>query len=286
MNIWRMSLTNQLKKMMIKSAYQPKIMGIVNVTPNSFSDGGQFLETEKAIAHGLQLIAEGADIVDIGGESTRPGAAEVAVGEELSRVLPVIEGLRKETDIPISIDSRHAAVMTDAVKAGATMINDVAALREADALEVASAAQVPVCVMHMQGEPGTMQANPQYDDVIEEVYAFLEERIAAIETSGLSRENIYVDVGIGFGKTLEHNLTLLTNLERFNTHGARTLLGTSRKRFIEKIMGVEVPTDQRLPGSLASLVAGLKAQVDIFRVHDVAATKQFIHVYQAINERV
>lgn len=258
-------------------------MGIVNVTPDSFSDGGDFASTEAAVEHGLQLVAEGADVLDIGGESTKPGADPVSRDEELSRVIPVIEGLRKETDTPISIDTRHTTVMVEAIKAGATIINDVNALRDEGAMAAAAEAGVSVCLMHMQGEPGTMQDDPQYDDVVEKVFAFLAERVSAATEAGIAKEDIYVDVGIGFGKTLEHNLTLLKNLRRFSELDTKTLLGTSRKSFIQKIVGETAPKD-RLPGSLASLTAGLQAEVDMFRVHDVAATKQFISVYQAIKQ--
>lgn len=257
-------------------------MGIVNVTPDSFSDGGDHFGTEKAIQHGRQLLSEGADIVDIGGESTKPGAEPVSREEELSRVIPVIEGLRQETDAPISIDTQHTEVMVAAVEAGATIINDVNALRAEGAVAAAADAHVPVCVMHMQGEPGTMQADPQYENVVEEVYAFLQERVAVAEAAGIPKADIYVDVGIGFGKTLEHNLELLRNLKRFKELGTKSLLGTSRKSFIQKIMGHDIDAKDRLPGSLASVAIGLQAEVDVFRVHDVAATKQCIEVYTAI----
>lgn len=264
------------------SLYQPKIMGIVNVTPDSFSDGGEFLDPQQAIEHGLRLVADGADILDIGGESTRPGAMPVCVEEEIARVVPVIEGLGKETDVLISIDTRRVAVMEAAIKAGAGMINDVTALTGKGSLAVASAANVPVCLMHMQGEPGTMQHDPQYDDVVEDVHAFLVERVRAAETAGIPKEQIVIDVGIGFGKTLLHNLTLLKNLSRFNDLGAQTMLGASRKSFIEHLNGDSLAPTDRLGGSLAAVAAGVSAKIDIFRVHDVLETKQFIAVSCAV----
>lgn len=263
------------------TSYRPKIMGIVNVTPDSFSDGGTFFDTKKAIEHSLTLIEDGADVLDIGGESTRPGALPVSIEEELERVVPVIEGLRKKTDVPISIDTRNARVMQEALRAGATMINDVSALSDVGALEIVSLERVPVCLMHMHGEPGTMQENPEYDNVVEEVYDFLHNRITACEAAGISKEYIYIDVGIGFGKTLEHNLTLLRNLARFKDLGTKMLLGTSRKGFIGKIAGEQDP-EKRIAGSLASIVPGLEAGVNMFRVHDVFETKQFIEVFDTV----
>ncbi|MFT5036773.1 MAG: dihydropteroate synthase [Candidatus Azotimanducaceae bacterium] len=264
------------------SGYDPKIMGIINVTPDSFSDGGEFLDVQKAIAHGIQLHADGADVLDVGGESTRPGAIPISSDEELSRVIPVIEGLRKELSVPISIDTRNASVMQEAVKAGASMINDVTALtHDEQSLNVAVTTKVPVFLMHMQGTPETMQENPQYEDVVTEVYAYLEDRIQACVDAGIEKDDIYCDVGIGFGKTLEHNIMLLQNLSKFKELGTKLLLGTSRKGFIPKICG-DVPADKRIGGSLASIVSGLEAKVDMFRVHDVHATKQFIEVYTRI----
>jgi dihydropteroate synthase len=264
------------------SAYNPKIMGIVNVTPDSFSDGGEFLDPEKAIAHGIMLHAQGADILDIGGESTRPGSESVSLEEELSRVIPVIEGLRKVLTIPISIDTRSAVIMQEALNAGATMINDVTALtHDKEALQVAASKKAPICLMHMQGTPGTMQDNPQYTDVVAEVYDYLQNRIAACAEAGITKDQIYCDVGIGFGKTLEHNVALLQNLSKFKNLGTKILLGTSRKGFIPKICG-ETPANLRIGGSLASIVPGLDVEVDMFRVHDVQETKQFIDVYRSI----
>lgn len=264
--------------------YSPQLMGIINVTPDSFSDGGQFVDASAAIAHGLQLVRDGADVLDIGGESTRPGSKTISVDEELSRVIPVIEGIRRESGIPISIDTRKAQVMREALAAGATMINDVSALTyDTESLEVVAAKNVPVCLMHMKGSPQTMQKDPHYENVVEEIHAYLNERVATCEGAGISKERVYIDVGIGFGKTLEHNRTLLRNLEHFTNIGTKMLLGTSRKRFIEHLNGGEVPADRRLAGSLASIVPGLRARVDMFRVHDVFETRQFIDMYLQID---
>jgi len=265
--------------------YQPKIMGVVNVTPDSFSDGGDFSDKDKAILYGLQLIKEGADILDIGGESTRPGAEPVPIAEEIERVVPVISGLRKETDLPISIDTRNAAVMQEALAVGATMVNDVTALTyDKQALATVSQSGVAICLMHIQGEPGTMQSNPTYQDVVAEVFSFLENRVRVALVAGVKKEAIYIDVGIGFGKTLEHNLSLLKNLQIFQQLEVKMILGTSRKSFIEKIIKTNTKPKERLSGSLASLVPALEAKVDILRVHDVKETKQFVTVYKRIVE--
>lgn len=258
----------------------PYIMGIVNVTPDSFSDGGLFADPVRAIAQGFRLAEEGADILDIGGESTRPGAAPVSPQQEMDRVLPVIEGLKGCSRL-ISIDTRNAATMREAVRAGAGMINDVTALRGEGCLQAAAQSGVPVCLMHMQGMPQTMQKDPHYDDVVSEVYGFLQERIKACEKAGLAREKIVVDPGIGFGKTLDHNLVLLKNLGHFRSLGVPLLVGLSRKSFIEKICP-STPPDARLPGSLAAALWALQQGAGIFRVHDVAETRQALAVFKAI----
>lgn len=262
-------------------------MGVINVTPDSFSDGGIFLNKDNAINHAVQLMDEGAHILDIGGESSRPGADTVGVEEECARVVPVIEGLAEEAaerGVVISIDTRNPATMREAVNAGAGMINDVTALREDEgSLETIAQLGVPVCLMHMQGSPQNMQEKPQYFNVVEEVVDFLSERIKACTAAGFDADHLIVDPGIGFGKTLEHNLQLLKNLSRFNDLGVPVLLGASRKSFIEKICG-SLPADQRLPGSLAAALYGLKAGCSIFRVHDVAATKQAFDVFNAIDQ--
>lgn len=263
---------------------RPRLMGIVNVTPDSFSDGGQFQAAGAAIAHGLRLAEEGADILDIGGESTRPGAETVSVQEELDRVIPVIEGLAGRTDVPLSIDTRKPEVMQAAIRAGAAMINDVSALTFWDgSLETAASLQVPVILMHAQGTPQTMQAAPHYDDVVGEVMAFLKARLEACIAAGMAKSGLVIDPGIGFGKTLDHNLTLLAHLGRFHELGVPILVGASRKSFIHALAGVPA-AEARLPGSLAAGLAAVAAGVQLLRVHDVAATRQALTVWQAIYE--
>ena len=222
-----------------------RVMGIVNVTPDSFSDGGAHASTDAAVAHGLALAAQGADILDVGGESTRPGAAPVPLEEELRRVVPVIERLARETALPVSVDTRKPEVMRAAVQAGAGMVNDVGALRGDGALETAAALGVPVVLMHMLGEPGSMQDDPRYDDVVAEVHRFLAERIFAAELAGIARKNIVVDPGFGFGKTTGHNVLLLAGLERFVELGVPLLAGLSRKRSIGELTGRAVPAPRR-----------------------------------------
>ena len=268
---------------MIDFTKGPIIMGVVNVTPDSFSDGGQFLDVDKAIAHAQRLEKEGADILDIGGESTRPGAAPITLEEEQARVLPVIEGLRKAgVTTPISIDTRHADTMQKALDAGANIINDISALEnDPDSLSVVKKAQVPVILMHMQGTPETMQNKPDYGNVVDEVFDYLKARMAVCMAAGVPQNQIICDPGIGFGKTLENNLNLLKNLEKFQDLGCPIMLGTSRKSFIEKVCA-DTPPDHRLPGSLASALWGLESGVQVFRVHDVAETKQAFDIYQRI----
>lgn len=259
----------------------PVLMGILNVTPDSFSDGGQYFDADKAIAHGKDLFAQGAAILDIGGESTRPGAAPVSVDEEIRRVVPVIEGLR-ETGAILSIDTRHAAVMKAALAAGATFINDVSALtHDPESMNLAAESGAYVCLMHMKGTPESMQNDPSYDNVLDEVYRYLENRIEVCEKAGVKRDRLYIDPGIGFGKTLEHNLTLLARLGTFSPLGVPVLLGASRKRFIQGVDPAAGPSD-RLGGSLAACIAGYQSGVRHFRVHDVAATKQALAVTRAI----
>ncbi|MDO4709160.1 MAG: dihydropteroate synthase [Pseudomonadota bacterium] len=262
---------------------RPQVMGIVNVTPDSFSDGGQHDSVQAAIAHGLRLVAEGADILDIGGESTRPGAGEVPLQEELQRVIPVIEGLAAQVDVPISIDTSKPEVMQAAVAAGAGIINDVYALRREGALQMAARLGVPVILMHMQGEPRSMQQAPQYDDVVSEVHRFLAERMFACEMAGIDRKQIVVDPGFGFGKTLEHNLQLLAQLPRFAELGVPVVAGLSRKRSIGEITGRQNP-QERLYGSLAAHLLAAERGAAIVRVHDVAATVDALKVWQALAE--
>ena len=259
----------------------PRVMGIVNVTQDSFSDGGAHASVEAAVAHGLRLAEEGADILDIGGESTRPGAAEVTVEEELRRVIPVIERLAKETALPISIDTSKPEVMRAAVDAGAGMINDVYALRREGALDAAAALGVPVVLMHMQGEPRTMQASPEYDDVVGEVHRFLAERIFAAEMAGIAKKRIVVDPGFGFGKTTRHNLQLLAQLRRVTELGVPVLAGLSRKRTIAELTGRDDPRE-RVFGSVAAHLIAAQNGATILRAHDVAATVDALKVWNAV----
>ena len=260
---------------------QAAIMGIINTTPDSFSDGGQFHSSEAAIAHGLTLIEEGADILDIGGESTRPGAASVGLQEELDRVLPVIEGIRRESDVVISIDTSKAEVMLVAVKAGANFINDVKALQNSNALNAAAQSNSPVCLMHMQGDPSTMQAAPHYSNPVDDVVAFLLARIDACAEYGITRDKICVDPGIGFGKTLEHNLQLLNALPQMRTQlGCEVLIGVSRKAIIGGILERQV--DERLYGSVGLAVQAALNGAKIIRVHDVRATSDAIRCAEAV----
>jgi dihydropteroate synthase len=257
-----------------------RLMGIVNVTPDSFSDGGDFLQADIAAQHAQRLIEEGAEIVDIGGESTRPGSMEVSLDEERQRILPVLDRL-EDLRAAISVDTRKAAMMREAAEVGADFINDVSALtHDPESLGVAAAIGAPVILMHSRGDPRTMQDNPQYDDVLLDVYDYLESRIAACVQAGIKRELIVVDPGIGFGKTLDHNLALLAGLSLFHGLGAPLLLGASRKRIIGSITGKRDPKE-RVPGSLAVALAGAAQAVQILRVHDVDATRQALDVWRA-----
>ncbi|HMB57161.1 MAG TPA: dihydropteroate synthase [Arenimonas sp.] len=258
----------------------PRLMAIVNVTPDSFSDGGAHAIVDAAVAHALKLAEEGADILDIGGESTRPGAQEISIDEELQRVIPVIERLAKQTTLPISIDTSKPEVMRAAVTAGAGMINDVRALRRDGALDVVAALAVPVCLMHMQGEPGDMQDAPQYDDVVAQVHGFLAQRLFACEMAGIAKKNLVIDPGFGFGKDLEHNLQLLAHLRRFTELGVPVLAGLSRKGMIGKLTGRELP--ERMVGSVAAALIAAQNGAMILRVHDVAATRDALAVWQAV----
>ena len=259
---------------------EPVVMGILNVTPDSFSDGGLFIGQQAATNRVRQMIAEGAGIIDIGGESTRPGAKAVSIEEELARVIPVIEAVRAESDIPISVDTSKPQVMTAAIQAGASMINDVRALREPGALEAAAELKVPVCLMHMQGEPRSMQAEPQYQNVVDEVLEFLLQRVACCEAAGILRESLMIDPGFGFGKTLQHNLALFHDLQRFVATGLPLLVGVSRKSMIGEVL--DIPVEERMPVSVA--LAGLAAWMGavIIRVHDVQPTAHAVKMCQAI----
>jgi dihydropteroate synthase len=258
-------------------------MGIVNVTPDSFSDGGRFLDPGLAVAHARRLVAEGADMLDIGGESTRPGAAPTAEAEETARVVPVIEAIRRESAIPISVDTMKPAVARAAVRAGATMWNDVSALRWApESLATAAELGCEVVLMHMQGEPRTMQAAPHYDDVLAEVTAFLRDRADAALAAGVAREKIWLDPGWGFGKTPAHNLALIRGLPAIAALGFPVLVGASRKRAIAAIAGDGSDADHRLGGSIALALAAADAGAAAVRVHDVAQTRQALAVQAAL----
>lgn len=256
-------------------------MGIVNVTPDSFSDGGETFQVEQAIARGLEMRESGADILDIGGESTRPGAEPVSIEEELRRILPVIQGLAAKGAL-VSVDTRHSTVMKQAVEAGARIINDVTALEgDTDSVSVAASLNVPVMLMHMQGEPGNMQEKPAYQDAAVEVLDYLLERARICEAAGISKDKIALDPGIGFGKTVAHNTDILNRLGIYQNHGYTVLLGASRKRFIGSLSRNEEAQD-RVPGSIAAVLAGRQRGVQIFRVHDVAETRQALSVFDAI----
>lgn len=258
----------------------PIVMGILNVTPDSFSDGGKFIDVSKAVEHALQMIEQGAGMIDVGGESTRPGAADVSEAEEIRRVVPVIEALVARTSILISIDTSKAAVMSAAVAAGASLINDVRALQEPGALEAAARTNAAVCLMHMQGQPRTMQHEPHYDDVVGEVTAFLEQRVEACVAAGIGRDRLVLDPGIGFGKRLEHNLALLAHLPELGRLGLPLLVGVSRKSMFQALLGR--PVEQRLAGGLAVATASVLAGAGILRVHDVAETVDAVKVAQAL----
>ncbi|MFZ5533793.1 MAG: dihydropteroate synthase [Pseudomonadota bacterium] len=259
-----------------------QVMGILNVTPDSFSDGGRYLQPRQAIAQGLRLIEEGADILDIGGESTRPGAVSVPVQEEMDRVLPVIEALARETDTPLSVDTSNPEVMRAAVAVGASLINDVRALRMPGALEAAAATGVPICLMHMRGEPRTMQANPCYGpDVVGEVMVFLAERIAACEAVGIDRARLWIDPGFGFGKDLAHNLALLAQLDRLSALGRPLVVGVSRKSMLGQMLGGRA-VSERLAASLAGALWAAARGAAVVRVHDVRATAEALRIWHVL----
>ena len=259
---------------------RPRIAGIINITPDSFSGDG-LASTEAAIAHGLKLADDGADLLDVGGESTRPGAEPVSAQDDIARVVPVIEALARRVTLPISIDTSKSEVMRAAVAAGAGMINDVCALRLDGALDAAAALKVPVCLMHMQGEPRTMQDAPHYDDVVSDVRRFLAERIFACEMSGIDKKRIVADPGFGFGKTLEHNLALLRALDEFSALGVPLLVGLSRKGMIGTLTGRDRHAD-RVAGSAAAALIAVQKGAAIVRVHDVAATRDALAVWEGV----
>lgn len=260
---------------------QVQIMGILNVTPDSFSDGGRFQHHEQAIAHAHEMVEAGATIIDIGGESTRPGAPEVPLQQELDRVIPLLEALVPQCPVPISVDTSKAQVMLAAASAGASMINDVFALRQEGALAAVATTGLPVCLMHMQGQPRTMQKAPEYQDVVIEVKQFLQQRMDACVAAGIDRERIVLDPGFGFGKTLDHNVGLLRGLAQFESLGAPVLAGISRKSMIGQITGREV--DERVHGSVLAAFYAMQQGARIIRVHDVAATRDAVRMFEALN---
>lgn len=265
------------------SRHRAAIMGVVNTTPDSFSDGGNFMDVDSALRHGLTLVKQGADILDIGGESTRPGAADVSVQEELDRVIPVIEALVNAVSTPVSIDTSKTQVMRAAIEAGASMINDVSGLRSDGAVELVSELAVPVCIMHMQGNPGNMQSSPSYDNVVDEVNAFFAKSIAACTEAGVQHADIILDPGIGFGKTLKHNLQLLNNTGQLcSQHDCAVLIGVSRKSLIGKQLGRSV--DERLAASLGLAVQAVLNGAKIVRVHDVRDTFDAVRMAEAVRD--
>jgi dihydropteroate synthase len=265
-------------------ATRPLVMGIVNVTPDSFSDGGKFFDPAAAVDHALKLVADGADILDVGGESTRPGATSVPLDEELRRVVPVVAELAKRTTVPISVDTMKAEVARQCLDAGAHIINDVTGLRgDPDMARVAVESGAGVVVMHMKGNPQTMQLDPNYADVVGEIGAFFDERIAALTAAGIPRDAICLDPGIGFGKKLDHTLTQLANLDAYNRFGLPVCLGVSRKGFLGQITGRERP--ERMPASLAvACFAVAQGAAHVLRVHDVAPTRDAVKVWEAMSK--
>lgn len=261
---------------------QPVVMGVLNVTPDSFSDGGRFAQLDLAVEQALRMVDEGASFIDIGGESTRPGAEPVTEAEELRRVIPVIEAVARRTDVPISIDTSKPGVMRAAIEAGADVINDVYALRAPGALEAARASGAAVCLMHMQGEPRTMQIQPHYEDVVSEVRGFLDERVADCLAAGIEVDRLVVDPGIGFGKRLEHNLSLLAAIPELSARRLPVLIGVSRKSMFDALLGRGV--HERLPGALAAATASALAGARIIRTHDVRETVDAIKVAAALKK--
>ncbi len=267
-----------------------QVMGILNVTPDSFSDGGKLyadteLSLDKAVTGAAEMVAAGASIIDVGGESTRPGAEPVSLAEELDRVIPVVERLNRELDVVVSVDTSSPEVITEAAAVGGGLINDVRALGKPGALAAAAATDLPVCLMHMQGSPATMQNAPTYDDVLEDVTAFLSQRVRDCEQAGIAKDRLILDPGFGFGKTVEHNLRLLNNLDALHALGVPLLIGTSRKSMIDHVL--HRPVDKRLAGSLATVAVAVMQGAQILRVHDVAETVDVVRMTEAIrNEAV
>jgi dihydropteroate synthase len=261
----------------------PLLMGIVNVTPDSFSDGGEFLDSSSAVTHALKLVADGADILDVGGESTRPGAEPVNADEEAARVVPVIQALAAKTDVPISIDTSKAAVARRAIEAGATIVNDISGLTfDEEMPAVCAETEVGVVCMHILGTPQTMQNDPHYDDVVTEVREFLSDQLTALEAAGIPRERVVIDPGIGFGKSAAHNLAILSNIAAFHELSRPVLIGHSRKRFLSKLLGRTV--EERTAGTLGVAIALAEQRTDIIRVHDIRATRDALTAWQAVRE--
>ncbi|MGK2232431.1 MAG: dihydropteroate synthase [Colwellia sp.] len=260
----------------------PQIMGILNVTPDSFSDGGKFADFEPALAQVQRMITDGATIIDIGGESTRPGAEEVSEADELARVIPVLKAIKKRFNILVSVDTSKAKVMSAAIAAGADIINDVRALQNEGCLAALAASNTPVCLMHMQGLPRTMQNNPSYEDLINDIIAFFQQRINACVNAGISRDRIILDPGFGFGKTLEQNFHLLANVSKFSSLGLPILAGMSRKSMIGNLLNREV--DQRLAGSISTALIAAQQGAHIIRVHDVQETADALNILKAVTD--
>lgn len=272
----------QCGKYKLDVSHKPLVMGILNVTPDSFSDGGRFLDTKTAVEQGLRMAAEGADIIDIGGESTRPGAQKISLDEELQRVLPVIRELASKLKIPVSIDTYKSQVAKAALEAGASIVNDISGLNfDTEMARMVSAAKAGLVLMHIQGTPENMQADPRYDDLLDEVGSYLKASIKTAAEAGIKHESIAIDPGIGFGKTLDHNLGLIKNLEYFKKFNCPLVVGVSRKSFIGKLNN-GIPADQRLPGSLAAALLAAQNGASVIRCHDVKETVQAFTVYQAV----
>jgi len=262
--------------------HEPKVMGVLNLTPDSFSDGGRYMNADTALVQTRAMIAEGAAIIDIGGESSRPGAASVSIDEELSRTIPIIERIKRELDCIVSIDTCKPAVMNAACAAGAELINDIHALCAEGALDIARKHAAAVCLMHRQGEPRTMQINPQYGEVVSEVQTFLAERIAACEAAGIGRDRLLIDPGFGFGKTMPHNLQMLAHLDRFLVFGVPLLVGLSRKSLFGQLLGL--PVGERLAPSVAAAALAVRSGAHIVRAHDVAATVATVRLVSAVRQ--
>jgi dihydropteroate synthase len=269
------------KRLDLSTLTPPQVMGILNVTPDSFSDGGLFMSAEKALQQALRMVLEGAAIIDVGGESTRPGAAAVTIQEELDRVIPIIESIHRHCDVIISVDTSKPEIMREAVKAGAGMINDVRALREPGALQAVKSAGVPVCLMHMLGEPRSMQENPQYADVVHSVKTFLQQRIDACMAEGIPEKTLLLDPGFGFGKTVDHNMQLVKRLSEFKILEKPILMGVSRKSSIGAV--TDRTANERLAGSIAMATLCCEHGANIIRAHDVAATVDAVKIFHAVN---